>query len=122
VRSLILYNPKTCNTNALATISTNASKTNTHELSILDATTNVAGENTPEVITAGGGRFQNPETQGVPASELLIVTPQMVADYFRPVPGVVARPSTNALPEGDVMFRPATPKASAGGAAPSPSK
>jgi hypothetical protein len=52
----------------------------------------------------------NLEANPPSARELLVVTPQMLAEYLRSAPGVVNRPATNAVVNGEVPFTPPTPK------------
>jgi hypothetical protein len=44
------------------------------------------------------------------ARELLVVTPQMLAEYLRSAPGAANRPATNAVANGEVPFTPPTPR------------
>jgi hypothetical protein len=44
------------------------------------------------------------------ASNLLIVTPQMLADYFKATPGGLDKVSTNAPVGAEIPFNPPTPK------------
>ena len=44
------------------------------------------------------------------ASNLLVVTPQMLADYFKAGIDAAVKPGTNSVPTPDVLFAPPTPK------------
>jgi hypothetical protein len=52
----------------------------------------------------------NLEANPPSARELLVVTPQMLAEYLRSAPGVVNRPATNTVVDGEVPFTPPTPR------------
>jgi hypothetical protein len=57
----------------------------------------------PTISAAGG-------TSGVPARELLIVTPEMLSEYLTPGPVGADRAATNAVPYGQIWFMPPAPK------------
>lgn len=55
----------------------------------------------------------NSESPASSASELLIVTPQMLAEYLKPALSGALKAATNAPSSGDVGFLPPTPKPAA---------
>jgi hypothetical protein len=65
--------------------------------------------------TASGPLMVMPTAGGTPAnsltaSNLLVVTPQMLADYFKSNLDISSKPSTNSFGGGEVMFNPPTPR------------
>lgn len=81
------------------------------------AGTNAPGGTDDITLSAGSSSTLNSDARGIPAGEMLIVTPQMLADYLKPIPGATVRAGTNAAANGDVLFRPPSPNAPPAGPA-----
>lgn len=115
---LALFPPKTAATNAavLPETEANASSTNTAAEQaaplVTGGTNALDGSDLNDVtLSAVSSSSLNSDAKGIPAGELLIVTPQMLADYLKPMPGVTVRAGTNGAANGDVLFRPPSPTA-----------
>ncbi len=80
----------------------------TNSSSSVAQVTDTAGANPPIRPTTPDGLDRNP----LSASNLLLVTPQMLADYFRANLDSGNKPGTNAVSAVDVPFTPPTPKPS----------
>jgi hypothetical protein len=61
-------------------------------------------------LSSSSNALVNLDANTPSARELLVVTPQMLAEYLRSTPGVVNRPGTNTVVIGEVPFTPPTPK------------
>jgi len=112
-------NPLRSTTNSTAETSLQVSNTPTNSAVPVPS---LAGSKTNNVspplslemsVSSPANASQTPNgTDGNPlsASNLLIVTPQMLADYFKATPGGLDKVSTNAPVGAEIPFNPPTPK------------
>lgn len=101
------------NTNGLAAGAAQPAQTNLAVPSATQTSTDgseIVAEPMELSVLSSSNSVVGPDGTPLSASELLVVTPQMLADLLKPIPGRPGQPATNAAPNEPMIFTPPTLK------------